>query len=61
MGLNGRRADNLKRTLIDFCFSYSKEVAGEEQENEKEVVAVEDDGREAEDVSMGVSVSVPPL
>ena len=36
-------------------------VAAEELENKKEVVSVEDDGQEAEDDSLGASVSVPPV
>ena len=64
MGLNGRRADNAKWTLLDFSFSLSKKqelVAAEEQEYKKEVSSVKDDGLEAEDVSLGASVSVPPV
>ena len=55
MGLNGRRADIAKQTLLDFSFSLSKKqkvVAAEEQEHEKEVSSVKDDGWEAEDVSV---------
>ena len=64
MGLNGRRADHAKWTLLDFSFSLSKKqelVAAEEQEYKKEVSSVKDDGLEAEDVSLGASVSVPPV
>ena len=49
--------------MRDFSFSLSKRqkiVASEEDENEKEVVSVED-GQEAKDVSLGASVSVPPV
>ena len=38
-----------------------KIVAAEEEQNEKEVVSVEDDGWEAEDVSLGASLSVSPV
>ena len=61
MGLNGFRAENMKRTVLDFSYSVSKKekiAAVKEQENEEEVVSVEDDGLEAEDVSLGTSVSV---
>ena len=58
----------MKWTLLDFSFSFvlfcflkQKIVAAEELENEKEVVSVEDDGREAEDVLSGASVLVPPV
>ena len=62
MGLNGCRVYNTKQTLLDFSFSFSKKrkmVAAEE--NEEEGVSVEDYGLEAEDVSLGASVSVPPV
>ena len=64
MGLNGCRADNMKRTLLDFSFGLSKKqkiVAAEKQENETEVVSVEDDRREADDISFDASVSVPQV
>ena len=47
-------------TLLDFSFSLSKRqkiVAAEESENEKEVLSIEDDGRQAEYVSLDASVS----
>ena len=44
-----------------FFFKGQKIVAAEEYGNEKEVVSVEDDGQEAEDVSLGTSVLVPPV
>ena len=46
MGLNGHRADNMKRTLLDFSFSLSKRqklVTALAQENEVEVVSLEND------------------
>ena len=49
-------------TLLDFSFSLSKKqkiVAA--KENEKEVVSEEDNGREAKNVLLGASVSVPPV
>ena len=62
-GLNGRRADNMKRTLLDFsfrcfffCFFLSQKIVAPEKE-----VSAEDDGREADDVSLGASLSVPPV
>ena len=66
-GLNGHRADNMKQTAqfqlqVVFCcccFLRQKIVAVEE--NEKEVVSVEEDGQEAEVVSLGASRSVPPV
>ena len=54
----------MKQTLLDFSFSLSKKqkiVAAEEKENKKEVVSVENDGREAEDDSFGTSVLVSPV
>ena len=62
MDLNGHNADNMKRTLVDFSFSLSKDqkiVAAVERE--KEAVSGEDDGWEAKDVLLGASVSVPPV
>ena len=45
----------MKQTLLDFSFGLSKKqkiVAAEKQENETEVVSVEDDRREADDISI---------
>ena len=68
-GLNGRREWTIRSRLclisasffnfFKFFFKKQKMVAAEE--NEKEVVSVEEDGREAEDVSLCASVSVPPV
>ena len=45
----------MKQTLLDFSLGLSKKqkiVAAEKQENETEVVSVEDDRREADDISI---------
>ena len=54
--------DNTNRTLLYCSLGLSqKQKIVAAKENEKEVVSEEDNGREAKNVLLGASVSVPPV